>query len=242
MARPIKYANNAHLTDNSMFEDPRISRLMRAQGAQSVTIYLYLLCSIYRSSGGYWIKWDDDAPADVSAALPGFGAGYVNEVILCCLRLGLFCKEVYDQYGVLTSRAVQRRFVDLGKLRRSKAAVTDYNLLDTDDYNDQEIVERFMQSFFTIQRLKTSYGLDEAELQQAMEEYLEECRLDGRPVHDTLTAKRGIERWIKKKINNTNNNEQRKQTASRPQKAGTDTRRRGVDQATAPNDAYEGDF
>ena len=45
---------------------------------------------------------------------------YISDVVDLCLDLGLFHADTFAQYGVLTSRAIQRNFVVVLQRRRRK--------------------------------------------------------------------------------------------------------------------------
>jgi len=190
------------LISTDIVSDVRVRRLIRQHGAAAATVYVYLLADIGRAEGGYYMVWDDEYSAVDCAVQLGTTSDYVDKVLTCCLRLGLFHQDTFSEHHVLTSKGIQQRWLELFHLRRKRAAeVTVYNLLGDVSYDEQEIVERFMQSIFTLARLKRLFGLDEDELRQAMEEYLIEHRLAGTPITDSVMAKQGIIRWLEKKLN-----------------------------------------
>ena len=57
----------------------------------------------------------------------GLGGGVVSEIIEASIRRGMFDKEKYDKYRVLTSRGIQRRYFEA--VSRRKVLEVDYNIL-----------------------------------------------------------------------------------------------------------------
>lgn len=68
---------------------------------------------------GYYTKWDDDV-ALVFAQENGAGFNVVKEVVSACLRRGIFHREMFERYQILTSDGIQERFADATKRRISQ--------------------------------------------------------------------------------------------------------------------------
>lgn len=92
----------------NMFSDIKVRKLIKYQGGNSMSVYIYLLCVIYEN--GYYIKWDDDLPFIISE-VTGFEENYISEVVYQCLKIGLFDKEMYEKFSILTSRAIQKNWI-----------------------------------------------------------------------------------------------------------------------------------
>lgn len=80
---------------------------------------LTLLWSKIYGGKGYYTKWDDDV-ALLFASECGVGVNVVKEVIAACLRRGLFDRQKYDQYGILTSEGIQERYAEATERRSSQ--------------------------------------------------------------------------------------------------------------------------
>ena len=92
--------------------DLKICKLKRSQGGRAIAVWISLLCRIY-GSGGYFLKWDKDLPFIISEELPGINASFVQEVIRSCLNFGLLDKELFERKEILSSAAIQSRFLRL---------------------------------------------------------------------------------------------------------------------------------
>lgn len=80
---------------------------------------LTLLWSKIYGVKGYYTHWDDDV-ALLFASECGVGVGVVKEVIAACIRRGLFDRQLYDQYGILTSVGIQKRYAEATERRSSQ--------------------------------------------------------------------------------------------------------------------------
>lgn len=59
----------------------------------------------------------------------GIGAGTVKEAVDYCLRIGLFDEGLFVRWGVLTSRGIQKRYIDAIRKRDVKEVIAEYWLL-----------------------------------------------------------------------------------------------------------------
>lgn len=130
MARPTKKGLDYFPLDADLFQDPRIRKLIKYQGGKAFTVYALLLCTIYRN--GYYAVWDKELPF-IFSELSGYTEAYVQEVIDCCLNIGLLSKELFDSAKVLTSRGIQQRYRKICTTTRRNVVIDEYSLLDAPD-------------------------------------------------------------------------------------------------------------
>lgn len=83
---------------------------------EGFAIVIKLLQKIY--ANGYYIEWGEDEELlftdDIRAEL-----NTVREVVKECLKRDIFSKTMYDKYKVLTSRGIQKRYMEATKKRTS---------------------------------------------------------------------------------------------------------------------------
>lgn len=130
MARTTKKGLYYFPLDVDLFQDLRIRKLIKYQGGKAVTVYALLLCTIYRN--GYYAVWDKELPF-IFSELSGYTEAYVQEVIDCCLNIGLLSKELFDSAKVLTSRGIQQRYRKICTTTRRNVVIDEYSLLDDPD-------------------------------------------------------------------------------------------------------------
>lgn len=113
--------------------DTKIDKLLDAHGWDGFGIYFYL-CQRAYGGEGYFYRWGYDDCASTSRKMGGgIGSGTVRETVGYCLQIGLFNKRLFDRWGVLTSRGIQRRYWEVVKARDVRTVISDYWLLQEDE-------------------------------------------------------------------------------------------------------------
>lgn len=109
--------------------DTKIDKLLDSKGWIGFGIYFYL-CQRAYGSDGYFYKWSyDDCATTARKMGGGINSGTVKETVSYCLQIDLFDKRLFDRWGVLTSRGIQRRYWVVLSERRSKTVYGEYWLL-----------------------------------------------------------------------------------------------------------------
>lgn len=128
--RGIDYAGwSVDIFDN----DTTIDKLLDAHGWTGFGIYFYLRQRAYGGEG-YFYKWGYDDCASTSRKMGGgISSGTVRETVGYCLQIGLFDKGLFDRWGVLTSRGIQRRYWEVVKARDVRTVISNYWLLQDDE-------------------------------------------------------------------------------------------------------------
>ena len=130
MARTIKRGLDYFPFDVDFFQDIRIRKLIKYQGGKAVTVYALLLCTIYKN--GYYAEWDKELPFIISEQ-SGYTEAYIQEVIDCCLNIGLLSKELFESDKVLTSKGIQERYRRICSSSRRNSVIAEYNLIPAEE-------------------------------------------------------------------------------------------------------------
>ena len=113
--------------------DIKIDKLLDAHGWCGFGIYFYL-CQRAYGSEGYFYQWGYDDCASTSRKMGGgIGSGTVRETVGYCLQIGLFDQGLFDRWGILTSRGIQRRYWEVVKARDVRTVISDYWLLQDEE-------------------------------------------------------------------------------------------------------------
>ncbi len=96
--------------DTDRYNDIRIKRLKRERKRDGIAIYDYILCEIYREKG-YYIEWNAESIID-TAEYWNVDEAFINDIVNDCLDLGLFDKKLFKKENVLSSYAIQKRYID----------------------------------------------------------------------------------------------------------------------------------
>lgn len=105
--------------------DKKFELIEAEYGLTGFGVIVHLLQEIYGKEG-YYIEWTEEV-ALLFARSCGLGGSVVSEIIEASIRRGMFDKEIYDKYHVLTSRGIQKRYFEA--VSRRKSLEVDYNIL-----------------------------------------------------------------------------------------------------------------
>nr|DAM13508.1 MAG TPA: DnaD like replication protein [Caudoviricetes sp.] len=135
MARPTKKGLDYYPLDIDFLQDIKVRKIMRACGIQSIAILISLLSSIYRDEG-YYVVWDNDMTFLVADEV-GASEGAVLEVVNKATQVGLFNKDIFKKYRILTSRGIQKRYLEVVSRRKAIDLISEYLLVDLEnEYNN----------------------------------------------------------------------------------------------------------
>lgn len=131
--RPKQGIDYAGWSVNIFDGDTKIDKLLDAQGWVGFSIYFYL-CQMAYKFDGYFYRWAYDDSASTARRMGGgIGSGTVEETVRYCLQIGLFDQRLFDEWNILTSKGIQRRFLAAIQGRRVKSVITDYWLLKDEE-------------------------------------------------------------------------------------------------------------
>jgi hypothetical protein len=140
MARPQKAGLNYFPLDTDMDQDDKISLVEAKHGITGFGIIIKLFMKIYRE--GYCYKWGEREQLLFSKRV-NVDINSINDVINDAIRWELFDNDTYEKHGILTSRGIQKRFVECAR-RRQKVEIDEKHLLLCQDivneYNNVVIV------------------------------------------------------------------------------------------------------
>lgn len=138
--KPKKRIDYAGWSVDMFSNDPKMDKLLDAHGWVGFGIYFYL-CQMAFGGEGYYYEWGYDLCASTARKMGGgVGAGTVKETVDYCLHIGLFDKGLFDRWGVLTSRGIQKSYLVVlkSKNRKGTEIYKEYWLLDTSKKEDYQ--------------------------------------------------------------------------------------------------------
>lgn len=125
MARPIKPGVDYFPLDvvlDTKFE------LMEAEfGLNGFAIVVKLYQKIYGEQG-YYCEWTNEV-ALLFARKCGVGVNVVSEIVKSALKRGIFDKDKFEHYGILTSAGIQNRYLTAKKSNDTSKICREYLLL-----------------------------------------------------------------------------------------------------------------
>lgn len=78
---------------------------------------------------GYYIEWTDEVALLFSRKV-GLGGGVVSEIVSAAIKRGIFDRDLYDRYSVLTSRGIQKRYFEAVNRRKQIEVISQYLLVE----------------------------------------------------------------------------------------------------------------
>lgn len=123
------------------FNDDKLQLIEAEFGIKGSYIAVRLLCKIYHE--GYYYQWGDDECLLFTKNIGnGIVSNTVKEVLAGLVKRSFFDKGVFDQFTVLTSAGIQRRYFEAVKRRQSVEARAELLLIDVSKYSNVYIINK----------------------------------------------------------------------------------------------------
>ena len=110
MARPTKLGLDYFPHDTHTDEDAALQLLEAEFGLDGYAVYFKLLESIYAQ--GYAKQWGEDECLLFAKKMGAVTVPKLSEIIKGCIRRSLFDEGVYNLFQILTSKAIQLRWLE----------------------------------------------------------------------------------------------------------------------------------
>lgn len=116
MARPTKDGLDYFPLDVDFFEDEKMLAISGEFAVKGEIITLRLLCEIYRN--GYFVEYSELLKNKL-ARLSGLSSNLIDEVVGKLVKYGFFNESVFREHSVLTSKGIQKRYLEAVKRRKN---------------------------------------------------------------------------------------------------------------------------
>jgi hypothetical protein len=127
--------------DIDFFQDEKIQFVSARFGTKGEAITIRLLCKIYRN--GYYTKWDGDTALLFAKSVgDNCSDSCVNDVVHELVKREFFDKGIFDRFGILTSRGIQKRYFEAGKRRKIIDINGDLLLVNPSDYQNVNVLNQ----------------------------------------------------------------------------------------------------
>lgn len=135
MARPVKIGLDYFPLDTNIDGDDKIQLIEAEFGSKGFAIIIKLFCKIYADKG-YYYNWTEVEKL-LFAKRMGETVGLVDEIVKRSVKWGLFEESVFNQFQVLTSSAIQSRFLEAVSRRENIEMFKEFLLIDISDYKNR---------------------------------------------------------------------------------------------------------
>lgn len=127
MARPIKQGLDYFPLDVDIDQDDKIAMIEALYGHEGFSVVIKLLAKIYKE--GYFYEWNKREQILFSKRV-NVNINTLSEIINDCVREGLFNKNVFNAHNALTSKGIQKRYLEAVKRRKQVIFLENYFLID----------------------------------------------------------------------------------------------------------------
>lgn len=132
MARPQKNGLDYFPLDVDIDQDDKVALIEAQHGITGFAIVIKLLMKIYKNS--YFYEWTEKEQLLFSKRV-NVDINQVNVVINDCVKWGLFEDNLLKTHKILTSKGIQRRYLEAAGRRQKVEMSKEYLLLDKDIVN-----------------------------------------------------------------------------------------------------------
>ena len=112
MARPNKQGLDYFPLNTDISKDDKIALIEAKHGLTGFGIIIKLYEKIYYNKG-YYYEWNEDAQL-LFAKQVGLEIEKLEEIINDAIKWGLFDEKLFKKYKILTSRRIQKTFLEMG--------------------------------------------------------------------------------------------------------------------------------
>ncbi|GAB0156196.1 hypothetical protein CHRYSEOSP005_14600 [Chryseobacterium sp. Alg-005] len=135
MARPLKTGLDYFPLDTDIASDDKIELVEAEFGLKGFAVVIKLFCKIYADKG-YYYNWTEVEKL-LFAKKMGESVGLVDEIVKRSVKWGLFNEPVFNQFQILTSSAIQSRFLEAVIRRENIEMFKELMLIDINDYKNK---------------------------------------------------------------------------------------------------------
>lgn len=118
--------------------DDKIKLIQAEFGLTGFALVVKLFQKIY-GERGYYCEWTRNV-ALLFSQENGLGYSVVSEIVNATVRRGIFDKDKFEKYGILTSRRIQQTYYDACQRRKNIFFNSDYLLISVTPKNESDSI------------------------------------------------------------------------------------------------------
>lgn len=145
MARPTKQGLDYFPLDTIM--DSKTELFEAEHGLEGFAILIKIFQKIY--DNGYFYEWNEDEQLLFSKRV-NVDINQVNVYINSAIRRNIFNKEIFEKYNILTSRGIQKRFLEACKRRKQIELIKEICLVDFNSPDYQDFKNKIIYATITL--------------------------------------------------------------------------------------------
>ena len=123
MARPQKAGLVYFSLDVDMDQDDKVVLIEAKHGIAGFTVLMKLLMKVYKE--GYFYKWTEREQLLFSNRV-NVDINTINEIVNDCIKWEMFDPTLYEEYDILTSSGIQKRYFEAITRRTEITLIAEY--------------------------------------------------------------------------------------------------------------------
>lgn len=127
MARPIKQGLDYFPLDVDIDQDDKIEMVEAEHGHVGFSVVIRLLAKIYKE--GYFYEWSE-RERKLFAKRVNVDINTLESIVSDCINERIFNKTLFEAHGILTSKGIQKRYLEAVKRRKQVVFKKEYFLVD----------------------------------------------------------------------------------------------------------------
>jgi hypothetical protein len=174
MSRPLK--NGLDYFPMDVTTDDKFELIEAKHGLVGFAIIVKLFQKIYKE--GYYLDWNEEKLLLFKKAI-NVDTNLLNDVIKDCLRYCIFNQKLFDEFKILTSSGIQKRYLNACDRRKSVDLIKEHVIVDINSINvDINWINTYISTQSKVKESKVKYIYNEFydfEILQSLgdEQYLE---------------------------------------------------------------------
>lgn len=132
MSRPQKKGLDYFPLDTTL--DESVEMIEAEFGMKGFGLWIKILQKIYGDKG-YYIEWNKDQSL-LFAKRANLKGSLVDDIVSRLIKRGLFNESLFNSSGIFTSKAIQKRYLDACTRRKSVEIISEFVLVDINDYSN----------------------------------------------------------------------------------------------------------
>lgn len=164
-------------------------RLIQAEfGLKGFAVVVKLYQKIY-GEFGYYCEWSEDSLLLFMSenGVPSDSKNLIREIVSACIRRNIFSEKLFNEFGILTSHGVQKRYMNATSRREKVSMKKEYLLLSDGKINQN--VDIIGDSAGIIEQ-----NADIIAQRRVEKSRVEESRVENKETGEGRTGKNGVER------------------------------------------------
>ena len=135
--------------------DDNVKLIQAEFGLKGFAVVVKLYQKIY-GSNGYYCEWNEDVIFLflVENGLSGDSKNLINEIVMACIRRGIFLDKLFNKFGILTSSGVQKRYLNATSKRENVELKKEYLLISVGKNRNNVVINSINDSRNSINDIK----------------------------------------------------------------------------------------